>query len=175
MTRLQWITVGAIVGAHGIRGAVKVKPLTDFPDRLLATPTFWIVVKGERKAFDVEEAKAHGKGLFLLRLQGITDRAGAEALRGYELQVHRDNAYPLPKDTYYVFDLVGSDVRTTCGTHLGTLTDVLTTGANDVYVVTDNQGREVLIPAVKHVIQRIDLESGVVVVDPPEGLIEPPR
>lgn len=172
MKATRWVTVGVIVAAHGIGGEVRVKPLTDFPERFETTRTLFIEKgDGERDAFIVERARVHAKGLYILKLKGVSDRNAAEELRSFELQIPRDEVMPLPDDSYYVFDLLGTDVITIAGEKLGELVDVLQTGANDVFHVRDAVGKEILIPALKSIVQVVDLKSGRIVVDLPEGLL----
>src|SRR5690554_4604612 len=101
------------------------------------------------------------RSLVLVKLEGLDDRDSAQALRGALLQVARDAVHPLPPGEYYVFEIVGLAVYDETGRHLGVVADVLETRANDVYVVdrADGQG-ELLLPAIRDVILRIDLEQG---------------
>ncbi len=160
------------MAAHGVRGEVRIKPLTDFPDRLLETAELYTdnAPDGGLRRYTVEAARRHGKGMYVLKLAGVDDRDAAEALRRKEVRVAREDAVPLPEGSYYVFELVGATVYTSDGDVLGTLVDVITTGANDVYEVRDERGKEVLIPALRDVVRRIDPESGTIVVDLPPGL-----
>lgn len=159
-----------IVGAHGVRGEVRVKPLTDFPDRFMSTKRLYIPAGEGRKAYAVERVRPHG-GLFIIKLADVSDRNAAEGLRGSLMQVPREEAVPLPEGTYYVFDLVGCDVVTPEGRRLGQIVDVFPTGANDVYHVRSDAGKELLLPAVKEVVLRVDVDEGIVVVDPPAGIV----
>lgn len=170
--RPEWITIGVITAPQGVRGAVRVRPLTDFPERLLGLERAYLLQEGSRTERRIERASRHTRGLFVLKFEGIGDRDAAEELRGAAIQVPRSEAAPLPEGAYYVFDLVGCEVRLTSGERLGELIDVLTTAANDVYVVTKDGGGEVLIPAVRHVVKAIDTEAGTIVVDPIPGMLE---
>ncbi len=169
---VEWVTIGAVTAPHGVRGEVRVMPLTDFPDRFFELERVFVVKGDERVERRVLGVKTLSRGLFLLRLEGVDCREDAETLRGAEIQVPRADVVPLPPGVYYVFELVGARVITPEGAFLGRLEDVLTTAANDVYVVKDDGGREILIPAVKHVVRSIDVERGEIVVDPPPGLLE---
>lgn len=167
-----WVSVGLVTSPHGVRGEVRVKPLTDFPNRLGETESFHIHQDGERRSVRVEAAREHSRGLYVLKLVGVDDRDEAERLRGAELQVARSETVPLPDGTYYIFDLIGARVETPDGEALGTLVDVLTPGVHDVYVVRPLHGKELLIPAVKHVVRQVDPGEGRIVVAPPPGLLE---
>lgn len=169
---VEWVTIGAVTAPHGVRGEVRVMPLTDFPDRFFDLKRVFLLQGATRHEYRVEGVKSLSRGLFLLKLQGVDRREDAERLRRAEVQVPRAEAVPLPPGMYYVFDLVGARVVTVDGQELGLLKDVLTTAANDVYVVEDGDGREVLIPAVSHVVLSIDVDRGEIIVDPPLGLLE---
>lgn len=170
--RPNWVTIGVITAPQGVRGAVRVLPLTDFPDRFHGLRRVFSRVGEERTERRVEWVKRHPRGLILLKFDGINDRNAAEALRGVELQVPREEAAPLPEGAFYVFDLVGSEVQLPSGERIGELFDVLTTAANDVYVVRREDGKEVLIPAVRHVVKAIDTEARRIVVDPIPGMLD---
>lgn len=105
-----------------------------------------------------------------MKLSGVDDRDAAEALRGAELQVRREEAMPLPEGRYYVFELIGCRVEEVDGTEIGRLVDVITTAANDVYVVQSSERGEILIPAVRQVVRSVLPDEGRIVVDLPPGL-----
>lgn len=117
--------------------------------------------------FEVEESRAH-KGGFLVKLAGVDDRDLADALRGVQVVVRRDQLMPLPENTWYVYELEGLQVYTEAGEHLGVLDEVLFTGGNDVYVVKGE--REILLPAIRQVIREVDVAAGRMVVHLLEGL-----
>jgi len=160
------LIIGKVVGAHGIRGELKVIPLTDFPehihelDRVLLTPS-----NGPGTVTEIESVRTHKRG-FLIGLAGVPDRASAEKLRGATLAIRRSMGAPLPEGHYYVDDIVGLRVVTTDGDVVGEITDVLRTGANDVYVT-----ERALIPAIPDVVKRVDLEAGQLIIEPMEGLL----
>ena len=120
----------------------------------------------------VEWVSPHGRGL-RLGLETVCDRSQAEGLTGALLYVEKSRLPDLEEDTYYWHELIGLQVYDTTGTLLGSLDEVIPTPANDVYVIHGQVGghsRELLVPAIGAVIQNIDLDRGVMVVDPPEGL-----
>lgn len=166
------MTIGAVTAPHGVRGEVRVLPLTDFPDRFFDLKRVFLLTGRSRTEYRVQGVKGLTRGLFLLKLEGIERREDAERLRRAEVQVPRSEAVPLPPGMFYVFDLVGARVVTTGGEELGRLKDVLPNPANDVYVVEREDGREILIPGVRHIVLSIDAENGEIVVDPPLGLVE---
>ncbi|MBF6612312.1 MAG: 16S rRNA processing protein RimM [Chloroflexi bacterium] len=121
--------------------------------------------------FEIESTQLH-KGQLLLKLQGVNDADAAAALRGYWVLVPLEQARKLPRGSYYLYQIVGLEVHTTEGNHLGKIADVITTSANDVYVVqgpgvTDPTG-ELLVPGIKAIVKRIELKRGRVIIAPPE-------
>ncbi len=164
-----YVAVGRIGPAWGVRGAVKVIPLVDKRERL--APGREVTVDGERR---VIESSRWQKGIVYLKLSGIDDRDAASALRERFLVVPEGELAPLPEGQYYRFQLIGLMVRNASGASLGRVTDVLTTGANDVYVVQGEKG-EILVPATDEVIKEIDLERGEMVIEEVPGLIPEPR
>lgn len=161
--------MGRVAGPHGLRGELRVVPLSDFPERFRRRGFLWI--EGEGAARRVEWVRFHG-GLVLVKLEGVADRAAAEELRGRYLAVPSAELPPLPPGTYYHHQLLGLPAVTEDGRELGRVADILRTGANDVYVVRPAAGgRPHLIPALASVVT-VDLERGIVLVRPPAGLLE---
>jgi len=177
---LKWVGIGVITAPHGIKGEVRVHLETDFPERFAdgADLTLLMPPEGpqrrkvstaERDAWPVTRrrivhARPH-KGFMLLELEGIEDRDAAEALRGAEIVVPRDQVKPLPDGRWYIFELEGMQVYDQHGTIVGILEEVLQGAANDVYVVRAADGKEVLVPAVKHLLKEVDVARGRIVVE----------
>jgi 16S rRNA processing protein RimM len=157
------VTVGRIGAPHGVRGEVRVDPLTDFPDRF--EPNSRLYVAGA--VVVVQTSRWRGSSVYL-KFRGIDDRNAAAELTGKDLQVPqpRDIAEP---DVYYQHDVVGLDVQTESGERLGRVTQIFSTGPNDVYVVSGDRG-ELLLPAIDDVIKDIDLQNRRIVVELLEGL-----
>jgi len=162
-----YIIIGRVVRPWGTRGEVKVEIMTDFPHRFALLKRVYL--GREAAPFALEGFKLH-KGWAILKLAGCDDRTAAEKLRGKLVQIPMEEAMPLGEDEYYVYQIVGLTVWTTTGECLGQVTEVLSTGSNDVYVVRDG-GREILIPAIEDVVKEIDLAKGRMVVELMEGLI----
>ncbi len=157
------VSVGRVAGAHGLRGEVKVAPLTDFPERFDPGSRLWL--EGTPRV--VEGSRWRG-GLVYLKLAGVDSREAAAKLRGKELMV--PEAQPLRESgRYYRHDIVGLRVEDRRGQWLGRVVDVLVTGANDVYVVRGERG-ELLLPAVEDVVGEVDLAGGRLVVELLPGL-----
>jgi 16S rRNA processing protein RimM len=163
------IVVAEVVRPHGVRGAVRVVPVTDFPDRLLRLEEAVVVHGAETMPVRVERARRDGTGV-LMKFSGIDTPQAAAGLRGATVQVPASQAPPLPPGQYYVFQVIGLEVRAPDGARLGEVVDVLRTGSNDVYVVRSAAGPDVLIPAVDTFVQQIDIAAGRVVARLPEWL-----
>ena len=167
----EWsLTVGEVTAPFGIRGEVKVRLQTDFPDRFARCKQLCLRwPSGEARLFDVEGARLH-KGQVLLRLRGITSIEDVDTLRDTLVQVRRTDAVRLPADEHYIHDLIGCQVEMPDGRVLGPLTDVMRGTMQDVYVIGEGK-EEILLPAVKDVVQSIDLVSRKIVVTPTPGLL----
>lgn len=174
MSATDFITIGTVTAPHGVRGEVRVKIETDFPERFTdsARLRFLFPSQATPKTLEVEEARPH-KGMILLKLVGHDDREAAERLRGARVVIARDEVRPLPEGTWYIFDLEGLDVYTRDGAYLGVLTEVLHPGGNDVYLVKHG-ARETLLPAIKQVIVDVDLTRRRMTVDPLDEYEETP-
>ena len=157
------ITIGRIGAPHGIRGEVRVIPLTDFTDRFERLKE---VMAGD-EVLSVESVKYH-KQFVLLRFREYPNREDVMRLNGRLLTVSRSEAMPLEEGEYYTFDIVGLAVETPDGRPLGKVEQVLRTGSNDVYVVRGAEGHEILIPALKRVVREINIEEGRMVAELPE-------
>lgn len=165
------ITVGEIVNTQGNRGEVRVLPLTDFPERFKNMKKVRLQKDGRIDYYLIEKVYAHKK-FMVFKFAGVNDMDIAETLKGALIMVTREELMPLPEHTYYIFDLIDLKVFNQTGRFLGQVTDVLQTGANDVYVVEGVSERPLLIPALKSVVQKIDLKEGQMIVELLEGLEE---
>jgi 16S rRNA processing protein RimM len=169
-----YLAVGVITGAHGIRGEVTIEPYTDFPDQRFAEGES-VLLGQEMEVADIITSRPH-KGRVLVRFGHIEDRDEAEALRGVWIYIPETEAADLEDDTYFIHQILGLSVHTEEGQILGTIKDVLFTGANEVYVVEPsaglNRGREVLIPAIGEVVQSVDLAAGVLTIRLMPGILE---
>jgi len=164
------MTVGVIVGAHGLRGELRVRPETDEPERFAALDEVRLVgPEGEVHEARVKSTHPHAGGI-LVRLADVTDRTQAQKLKGYAINIRRCMALPLAADEYYVDQIIGLRVETTAGAYIGRVTEVLRTGANDVYVTPRG-----LIPATREVVKQVDLQAGRMVVEPLAGMFSERR
>lgn len=165
----DYIIIGEIVAPHGNRGAVRVLPLTDFPERFFEMENVRVFVQNAMHVYPVENASRHRR-FILLKLAGVDDIGQAENLRGALIKVPRSETVPLPPGHYYVFEIVGLKVWSEEGAFIGKVGAVFKTGANDVYSVSSPNGKEILVPAIKEVVREIDVGAQRMVVRLPEGL-----
>lgn len=163
------LAIGEIVAVHGLHGQVRVTPLTDFPERFRLLDTVSLSrPEGTAVQYRIQSVNWRtGKGQLLLSFQGVRNRAQAAALVGSFIEIEDDQAVELPEDTYFEHDIIGLSVITTDGRELGKVTEVLRTGANDVYVTA-----QCLIPAIRDVVQEIDLTAGTMTIIAVPGLLD---
>lgn len=166
----EYFEVGQIVNTFGIKGVLKVQPFTDEKERFEELKSVYICKKNEMKEVEIEEVKYH-KQLVLLKVKDIDDMTEAEKYKGLFLKIHRKDAKKLPKDTYFIADIIGLQVYTDEGELLGKVDDIYSTGANDIYVVKDELGKQILLPSIPEVLKEIDLENEKVIVHLIKGLI----
>lgn len=173
MSKERLLNVGKIVNTHGIRGEVKVWPQTDFPDVRFKPGSRLLLVHPETGASQTVEVSAsrEQKSLFVLKLKGFDDINKSESFKGWELKVSEAERAPLAEGEYYVRDIVGCRVMTDEGEELGTVTDTLSPGANDVWVVRMAKGKELLLPVIDDVVLSVNLAERVVTVRLMEGLL----
>lgn len=167
----QFLRVGVISNTHGIRGEVKVFPTTDDPTRFKKLKTVILDTGREQMTLDITGVKFF-KQFVILKFKQFDNINDIERYKGKDLLITREQALPLEKDEYYIVDLVGCTVTTDEGETLGELTDVITTGANDVYVVETKEGKEVLLPYTKECILNIDIEKKEILAHILPGLLD---
>jgi 16S rRNA processing protein RimM len=156
-----------VLAAHGIRGEVKCRIVTDFPTRRFKRGNS-VLIRGEPHT--IQGARIQGATV-LLKLEDIGDRDVAAALRGAEIEVPTEQAVSLPKGQFYWHQVIGLEVEDiTSHEKLGEITDIIETGANDVYIVRGAKG-EILVPAIKEVVKHIDPESGRMLIQPLPGML----
>ena len=164
------LEIGQIVNTFGIKGEVKVVPFTDDITRFDDLKDVYVKNKKQNNKYEVEEVKYH-KSFVLLKLKGIDNMEKAETLRDSFLEVDRANAIPLEENSYYIVDLIGLEVYSDENKLLGKLEDVFNTGSNDIYIVKDELGKQILLPAISEVIKDINIEEGKIIVHLLEGLL----
>lgn len=167
----EFLEIGQIVNTFGIKGMVKVKPFTDdVIARYDNLKKVYIEIHKSKKQYEIEEVKYH-KDMVLIKFKGIDKIEEAELLRNAYLKVDRKDEPELEEGTYYIVDLLGLDVYSDEGNLLGKLDDIFNTGSSDIYVVKDELGKQLLLPAISDVIKEINLEEGKIVVHILKGLI----
>lgn len=166
----QLMEIGQIVNTYGIKGFLKIVPYTDNITRFEKLESIYIEFKGALETFDIEEVK-YSKNLVLLKLKGINDINTAETYKNCYIKIDRKNAVKLPKDSYFIVDLIGISVYTDKNIELGNIVDIYSTGANDIYVVKNELGKQVLLPAIGDVIKNVDIENKKMIVHLIEGLV----
>lgn len=167
----DYLEIGKIANTHGVKGELKVIPLTDNPERYDVLK--WVYVGGENdlEKYDIENVK-YTRGMVIVKFKEVNDMDSAERMKGLYLKVDRKNAVKLPKDAFFICDLIECDVYEENGNNLGKIKDVLKTGSNDVYLVKDGNNREILIPALKSVVTEVSIENKKIVVKLPEGVVD---
>jgi len=161
------ITVGRVGAPWGLAGHVNVTTLSSNPERFRVGAE--LLVAGVNRRV---EALSERRGHPVVRFSDVRDRDGAEALRGAPIEIEGEELPPPPEGWHYVHDMIGLTVTTVGGVDVGELVEVLGTGANDVYVVRDGAGREVLVPATAEVIREVDLARSRLLIDPLPGLLD---
>ncbi|MFH0810391.1 MAG: ribosome maturation factor RimM [Pseudomonadota bacterium] len=176
------IAVGRVVGAHGVRGELRVVAYSGSLSALEGKERVFLVRLGggQSRGYGLVKLRPHKSG-YLMSLEGITDRDAARSLAGAELVLPEAELPALEEDEYYWYQLVGLEVVTVSGERLGRVAEIFNTGAADVLVVrrpegetpegeTGGAGRELLLPVTAEVVRSIALAEGIIVVEPPEGL-----
>ncbi len=166
----EYFEVGQIVNTFGIKGQVKVKPFTDDLERFEELKSVLVEKGKELIEMQIEEVK-YQQTVVLLKLKGIEDMNMAEKLKGCYLKIKREDARKLPNDTYFIADLIGLNVYTEDGILLGKVDDIYNNKSNDIYVIKDELGKQILLPAIKDVIKHIDIENEKITVHLLNGLI----
>lgn len=166
----EYLEIGQIVNTNGLKGMVKVNPFTDDMMRFEELEDLYIQYKGNLKKVKIEQVR-YQKNQVLLKLEGINSIEEAENYRNCYLKIHRKDTRNLEEDMYFIADLIGLEVYTKQNELLGKLDDVFSTGSNDVYVVKDQNGKQILLPAIKEVIKQIDLKNKKITVELINGLL----
>ena len=162
--------IGQIVNTFGIKGFVKVNPFTDDMERFEELESVLVEKNKELIEMKIEEIKYH-KNQVLIKFKGIEDINMAEKYKGCYIRINRKDARKLPKDTYFIADLIGIKVYDDNGNLLGKVDDIYNNKSHDIYVVKNDLGKQILLPSTKEVIKQIDIDNDRIVVHLIEGLV----
>lgn len=165
------LQVGVITSTHGLKGEVKVFPTTDDINRFKSLKEVIMDTGKEKKTLEIVGVKFFKK-FAILKFKGIDDINMVEQYKSFPLYVTRENAVPLEEDEYFIADLIGLEIIDESSSKIGVLTDILETGANDVYVVTMEDGKEILLPAIKDCILKINVNEKTIMIHMMDGLLE---
>ena len=167
----KYLEIGQIVNTFGIKGMVKIKPFTDDINRFDKLKKIYISNKNSKKEYQIQEIKYH-KNMVLMKLEGVDTPEQANLLRQSYLLVDRADEEPLEDGVYYIVDLLGLEVYTDDNKLLGKVDDIFNTGSNDIYVVKDELGKQILLPGIPEVLKNVDLEKGIITVHLIPGLCD---
>ena len=168
---LEYLIIGQLINTHGVKGELKATALTDDPNRFKKLKWVYIDKNGKLEKYDITGVKFF-KQFVILKFDNVDTIEEAERLKGLYMKIDRANAVKLPKDSFFITDILGMSVFDENDTLLGKLVDVIQTGSNDVYVVRNAEGNEILIPALKSVVKEVSLEDGRISVILPKGLLD---
>ena len=159
----KYLEIGQIVNTFGIKGMVKVKPFSDDIRRFDKLKNVYIKKNSIEEKYIIEEVKYH-KQMVLIKFKGIDKIEEAELLKNSYILINREDEEPLEEGVYYIVDLLGLDVYTDENILLGNLEDIYNTGSNDIYVVKDENGKQILLPGIPDVIKEVDIENKKIIV-----------
>jgi 16S rRNA processing protein RimM len=157
------LTIGRIVSPHGVRGEFRMYIYTHFPERIPELPGVYL--GDEDRLRKIRRVRLQGN-LAIMRLEGINSREEVDELRQTPVQIDIEDAAPLEEGEHYHYQILGLKAYDESGTELGTVVDIIETGANDVYVIRNDEGKDLLVPALHDVVPEIDVEAGRMVVRP---------
>lgn len=166
----EYLKVGVITTTHGVRGEVKVYPTTDDARRFEELKEVFLDTGKEKMVLKISDVR-YFKNLVILKFKGIDNINDIEKYKGCDLLVDREHAQPLAENEYYIADLIGMQIYTEDGQEFGTLEDVLQTGANDVYCIRSREHGEVLLPAIRECVLKVDTVGQKMTVRFLKGLI----
>jgi 16S rRNA processing protein RimM len=169
----KWFNVGKIVNTHGIRGELRVISKTDFPEqRYKVGNVLYLFMPGSNKPIEltVKTHRTH-KNFNLLTFEGLENINEVEKFRDGILKVPESQLSELEEDEFYYHEIIGCHVVTTEGLELGKVTEILSPGANDVWVIKSSEGKEILIPYIEDVVKKVDVKEKVILIQPMEGLL----
>ena len=167
------LKVGKIVNTHSLKGEVKVISSTDFEEQRFEKGTELLITRGNQvvKEVTVESYRIHKNNL-LVKFVGIDSIEEAEKLKNLQIKIDSENIGELEENEYYFHEIIGCEVFDENGKSLGEISEILTPGANDVWVIKSQNGKEILIPYIEDVVKKIDVENKKIDIEVMEGLID---
>jgi 16S rRNA processing protein RimM len=168
---MEYIEIGQIVNTQGLKGEVKVMPFTDDINRFDDLEKIYVEINSSKQLLEIEKVR-YVKNMVILKFKGKDRIEDIEKYKGKYIFIDETDKLELPDDTFYISDLIGLEVIDNSNNNsIGKIVDVFSTGSNDVYVVKSEDGKEILLPAIKQVINNIDLINKKVIVNLIEGLL----
>ncbi|TCT26795.1 16S rRNA processing protein RimM [Melghiribacillus thermohalophilus] len=169
----KMFNVGKVVNTHGIKGEVKVVPITDFEERFTPGSKVYWVSEDERQIIHLEiDGWRKHKHFHLLHFKEYPSINDVEQLKGGMLKITEDQLTPLEEGEYYYHQIIGLNVMTQSGEEVGTIKEILSPGANDVWVVQRKGKKDALIPYIDDVVKKVSLQEKKVIIEPMEGLLD---
>lgn len=167
---IQYFKVGQIVNTQGLKGDMRIYPLTDYKERFEELK--WVYIGNDLKTkYEIEKVR-YKNSLAVIKIKGIDNTNDVELLRNQYLYIPRENARILDNDENFISDLIGLDVYLVNGDFVGKLNSVMQTGGTDVYSIITSDKKEILIPAVKKFVPEVNIKLRKMIIDPIEGMIE---
>ena len=170
----KWMSIGEFVAPQGLKGDIRIKPSSDFPERFTQPGKRWIRNKNEfpPEIKLIKGSLIPGKSIYVLSLEGVTNRSSAEEIIGWNLVIPVDSRPNLAKDEYHYFDLIGLEARIGHQKSvIGYVTDLIK-GGNDLLEIELLEGKKVLVPFVKEIVPEIEIQEKWILLNPPHGLLE---
>ena len=170
----KWMSIGEIVAPQGLKGDIRINPFSDFPERFTKPGKRWIQKNNELPTeINLKKGKLiPGKSIYVLSIEGVSDRRSAEEIIGWKLVIPVDSRPNLGKDEYHYFDLIGLEARKGPDkTLIGFVTDLIK-GGNDLLEIELVEGKKVLVPFVKEIVPEIEIKEKWLLINPPPGLLE---
>lgn len=167
----EWATIGKVVAPLGLHGELKVRSLSDIPDRF--TKLEVVYLGPHHVPHRIIKTRPYKGDMLVLKLSDINDANTGETLRNFAISIHVSQLAELPVNSYYQHDIIGLQVYTLDGRSLGKIVEIMTTGSNDVYIIEATAGsKQILIPAIKDVIKRVDLSRQMMYIEAIQGLLD---
>ena len=165
----EYFEIGQIVNTSGLKGIVKVNPFTDDVSRFEEIKKVFIEKNKELTEYEIEEVRFH-KNQVLIKFKNIDSIEEAEKFRNCYIKISRKDAKELPEDTYFIVDLIDTNVYLENNEYVGKIIDVFSTGSNDVYVIKREENSDLLIPAIKNDVKKVDIKNKKMIINLIKGL-----